>query len=161
GADTGIDGIIYFKPDGKQTEKAIVSVKGGESVSVPMIRDLGHVVDREKAKLGIFITLATPTRPMQTEAIKTGFYTTPYHGNIPKIQILTIADLFAGKKPQIPFLDSGVFCCLTLVDTESVVRQAGNRSVVPPPDRPPPRRCARVRSDVDAPHRPETASVPW
>src|SRR5438046_6031610 len=58
-------------------------------------------------------------------------------------------------------LDSGVFCCLTLVDTESVVRQAGNRSVVPPPDRPPPRRCARVRSDVDAPHRPENASVPW
>lgn len=29
GADTGIDGLIYFKPDGKQTEKAIVSVKGG------------------------------------------------------------------------------------------------------------------------------------
>ena len=29
GADTGIDGHIYFKPDGKTTEKAIVSVKGG------------------------------------------------------------------------------------------------------------------------------------
>jgi len=109
GADSGIDGIIYFKPDGKQTERAIVSVKGGESVSVPMIRDLGHVVDREKAKLGIFITLTTPTRPMQTEAITTGFYATPYHGNIPKIQILTIADLFAGKKPQIPFVDPTTF----------------------------------------------------
>src|SRR2546421_12419637 len=46
-------------------------------------------------------------------------------------------------------LDSGIFCCLTSVDTESVVRQAGNRSVVPPPDRPPPRRCARVRSDEE------------
>src|SRR6266849_3367922 len=58
-------------------------------------------------------------------------------------------------------LDSGVFCCLTLVDTESVARQAGNRSVAPPPDRRPPRRCVRVHSDVDAPHRPENASVPW
>ena len=29
GADTGIDGHIDFKPDGKTTEKAIVSVKGG------------------------------------------------------------------------------------------------------------------------------------
>ncbi len=29
GADTGIDGIIYFKLDSKTTEKAIVSVKGG------------------------------------------------------------------------------------------------------------------------------------
>jgi site-specific DNA-methyltransferase (adenine-specific) len=109
GADTGIDGIIYFRPDGKQTEKAIVSVKGGENVSVPMVRDLAHVVDREQAKLGIFITLAAPTRPMQTEAVKTGFYTTPYHGSIPKIQILTIADLFAGTKPQIPFVDPGTF----------------------------------------------------
>ena len=31
GADGGIDGIIYFKPDGKRTEKALVSVKGGET----------------------------------------------------------------------------------------------------------------------------------
>jgi hypothetical protein len=38
--------------DGKVTEKAIVSVKGGENVGVPMIRDLGHVVDRENAKIG-------------------------------------------------------------------------------------------------------------
>jgi site-specific DNA-methyltransferase (adenine-specific) len=58
GADTGIDGLIYFKPDGKHTEKAIVSVKGGGSVSVPMIRDLAHVVDREQAKIGVFVTLA-------------------------------------------------------------------------------------------------------
>jgi hypothetical protein len=46
GADTGIDGHIYFKPDGKTTEKAIVSVKGGDNVSVAMVRDLAHVVDR-------------------------------------------------------------------------------------------------------------------
>jgi site-specific DNA-methyltransferase (adenine-specific) len=58
GADGGIDGFIYFKPDGKVTEKAIVSVKGGQNVGVAMIRDLGHVVDREKAKMGVFITLA-------------------------------------------------------------------------------------------------------
>jgi DNA methylase/Restriction endonuclease len=56
GADSGIDGLIYFKPDGKQTEKAIVSVKGGEHVSVDMIRDLAHVVNREQAKIGVFVT---------------------------------------------------------------------------------------------------------
>ncbi len=100
GADTGIDGHIYFKPDGKTTEKAIVSVKGGEHVSVNMIRDLGHVIDREKAKIGVFITLTPPTRPMEVEAIKAGFYEPPYHGKVPKIQILTIEDLFAGKRPQ-------------------------------------------------------------
>ena len=109
GADTGIDGLIYFKPDGKQTEKAIVSVKGGGSVSVPMIRDLAHVVEREQAKIGVFLTLAPPTTPMQVEATKAGFYDTAYHGKVPKIQILTIAELFAGKKPQIPFVDPGTF----------------------------------------------------
>ena len=34
GADSGIDGLIYFKPEGKKTEKAIVSVKSGENVGV-------------------------------------------------------------------------------------------------------------------------------
>jgi len=109
GADSGIDGFVYFKPDGKTTEKAIVSVKGGENVSVAMIRDMGHVVDREKAKVGIFITLADATGPMKTEAVKAGFYETPHHGKVPKLQILTIADLFAGKKPQIPFVDASSF----------------------------------------------------
>lgn len=108
GADTGIDGHIYFKPDGKATEKAIVSVKGGGNVSVPMIRDLGHVIERENAKVGVFITLAEPTVPMRTEAIKAGFYETEY-GKFPKIQILTIAELFAGNKPQLPWLDPGAF----------------------------------------------------
>lgn len=102
GADSGIDGIIYFKPDPKSTEKAIVSVKGGANVNVAMIRDLAHVVDREKAKIGVFVTLAAPTGPMQTEAVKAGFYEYDF-GKVPKIQILTIEELFSGKKPQVPF----------------------------------------------------------
>jgi site-specific DNA-methyltransferase (adenine-specific) len=100
GADSGIDGHIYFKPDGKTTEKAIVSVKGGDNVSVPMIRDLGHVIDREKAKIGLFITLAEPTAPMKTEAVKAGYYETDY-GKYPK--------LFEGKKPSIPLIDPTFF----------------------------------------------------
>jgi len=108
GADSGIDGFIYFKPDGKISEKAIVSVKGGENVSVAMIRDLAHVVDRENAKIGVFITLAEPTKPMRTEAIKASFFESRF-GKYQKIQILTIEELFAGKKPDIPLVDLSVF----------------------------------------------------
>ena len=108
GADSGIDGLIYFKPDGKTTEKAIVSVKGGDNINVAMIRDLGHVVDREKAKIGVFITLAEPTGPMKTEAVKAGYYETLY-GKYPKLQILTVAELFEGKQPNIPLIDSASF----------------------------------------------------
>jgi site-specific DNA-methyltransferase (adenine-specific) len=108
GADSGIDGLIYFKPEGKTTEKAIVTVKGGENVNVAMVRDLAHVVDRENAKIGVFITLAEPTGPMKTEAVKAGFYKTLY-GKYPKIQILTIRELFDGKQPKIPLVDPAAF----------------------------------------------------
>jgi adenine specific DNA methylase Mod len=107
-ADSGTDGLIYFKPEGKATEKAIVSVKGGEHVNVAMVRDLAHVVDRENARIGVFITLADSTGPMRTEAVKAGFYETLY-GKYPKIQILTIQELFEGKQPNIPLIDSSSF----------------------------------------------------
>jgi site-specific DNA-methyltransferase (adenine-specific) len=45
---------------------------------------------------------------MLTEAVKAGFYETLY-GKYPKIQILTIAELFAGKQPNIPLVDSASF----------------------------------------------------
>jgi site-specific DNA-methyltransferase (adenine-specific) len=108
GADTGIDGLIYFKTEGKTTEKAIVSVKCGDNVNVAMVRDLAHVVEREKARIGVFITLADSTVPMRTEAVKAGFYETLY-GKYPKIQILTIRELFEGKQPNIPLVDSAAF----------------------------------------------------
>ena len=73
-----------------------------------MVRDLAHVVDREKAKIGIFVTLAEPTGPMKTEAVKTGFYETDY-GKFPKVQIITIANLFQGKRPQVPLVDASYF----------------------------------------------------
>ena len=102
GADGGIDGLIFFKPDSKTTERAIVSVKGGDSVSVAMVRDLKGVIEREKAPIGIFLSLAEPTKPMIAEAASAGIYETG-HGKFPKLQIITVAELFAGKRPQIPF----------------------------------------------------------
>ena len=80
----------------------------GDNVNVAMVRDLAHVVNREKAKIGVFITLADSTSPMRTEAVKAGFYETPY-GKYPKLQILTIAELFGGKRPDIPLVDPSAF----------------------------------------------------
>jgi site-specific DNA-methyltransferase (adenine-specific) len=105
GADGGIDGIIYFKPDGKRTEKALVSVKGGGSVSVNMIRDLHSAMEREKAPIGVFISAAMPTRPMETEAAAVGRFEDEWGRTYPRLQIITLAELFQGKKPDIPFVD--------------------------------------------------------
>ena len=101
GADRGIDGFLNFRDAEKKPVFAIVSVKGGEKVSAPMIRDLKGVMEREKAVMGVFITLAPPTRDMVAEAAA-GFYETGGK-KFAKIQILTIEDLFDGRNVQIPF----------------------------------------------------------
>ena len=106
GADGGIDGIIYFKPDGKKTEKAIVSVKGGDNVGVQMIRDLHSTMEREKAPIGVFVTKALPSGPMEREAAAVGrFHAEATGRSYPRLQIITLAELFAGKKPDIPYVD--------------------------------------------------------
>jgi adenine specific DNA methylase Mod len=106
GADGGIDGLIYFRSDAKTTERAVVSVKGGDNVGVPMIRDLKGVMDREKAPIGVFLTLAPATRPMETEAASAGFYELGGR-RYPRLQIITIEQALAGKKPAIPLIDTG------------------------------------------------------
>jgi hypothetical protein len=73
-----------------------------------MIRDLGHVVEREKAAIGYFLTLTKPTRDMETEAVKAGYYETD-RGRFRKLQILTVDQLLTGTRPEMPFVDSTAF----------------------------------------------------
>ena len=102
GADTGIDGYLYYMDEKDKIKKAIISVKGGKNINVSMIRDLGHVIDREKSDIGVFILLEKPTRPMLEEAAMKGFYHSPLGKDYPRIQILTIEEIFQGKSPDIP-----------------------------------------------------------
>ena len=61
GADRGIDGVIHFVDGPRQTlNRMVIQVKSGR-VSSPDIRDLKGVVEREKAALGLFISLEEPT----------------------------------------------------------------------------------------------------
>jgi adenine specific DNA methylase Mod len=103
GADGGIDGHIYFKSGAKTTEKAIVSVKSG-GVGVKDVRELANVVEREKAKIGVVISLEQHTQPMVKEAAGAGLYEGPT-GKVPKIQLFTIEELLGGKRPRIPLVE--------------------------------------------------------
>lgn len=89
GADKGIDGNIYFGP--KSSGRAIVSVKAGDNINVGMIRDLRGVIERERAGVGIFLTLAEPTKPMIIEAAGAGQFEMDRFAPVPRIQIVTIA----------------------------------------------------------------------
>lgn len=110
GADSGIDGYIYFHDDtsGKAKE-VIIQVKSGH-VGSSQIRDLKGVLEREKAQIGAFITLQEPTREMIKEAATAGFYECKAQNKqYPKIQILTIEDLFNGKTLEYPRLRETTF----------------------------------------------------
>lgn len=103
GADKGIDGLIQFV-DGanRKTQQIMVQVKGGH-VGVAQIRDLRGVVEREKAAMGFYICLETPTQPMLTEAIGAGLYKSElWQGNFPRIQIRTVEELLNGKNFDYP-----------------------------------------------------------
>lgn len=90
GADRGLDGRLYFGVKGATL--GIVSVKAGENVGVSMIRDLKGVMDRERAGVGVFLTLTEPTKPMITEAASAGLHEEPGFAPVPRLQIVTIAD---------------------------------------------------------------------
>ena len=104
GADKGVDGRLFFH-DGSEkddTKQVIISVKGGENISAKDVRDLCGVINREKAAIGVLITMTPPTKPMKTEAASAGFYKSPGHTQHPRLQILTIADLLNGGKINMP-----------------------------------------------------------
>ena len=118
GGDGGVDGYVYFKPEGKKTEKAIVSVKGGVSLNPAMVKDLIVTVDQDGAKMGIFLTLEPPTKGMVTQAAAAGFYKTEY-GQFPKIQIVTVEQLFQPSSPiQMPWQDTSAFKQARLENTD-------------------------------------------
>jgi hypothetical protein len=102
GADRGIDGRLYFHDDNSgQSKQIIFSVKGG-GVSVPQVRDLVGVLDREKAQIGVFICFEPPTKPMLREAAEAGLYKSTDGTTYARIQILTIQQILDGQQPQYP-----------------------------------------------------------
>jgi site-specific DNA-methyltransferase (adenine-specific) len=101
GKDRGIDGRIYFHDDTSgDTKSVILSVKAGHT-GPDHVRDLRGTVEREKAAIGVLITMDKPTAEMRKEAATGEFYVSEW-GQHPKIQLLTVAELLAGKQINRP-----------------------------------------------------------
>ncbi len=103
GADHGIDGVINFIDEAnRKPKRVIVQIKSGK-VGVSDIRDLRGVIERDKAPIGVLITLEAPTEPMRQEARTAGVYHSPgWHKDFPVLQILTIEELLTGAVVQKP-----------------------------------------------------------
>lgn len=106
GADKGIDGRIYFHDDKTgPTRQVLISVKGG--VTGPAhVRDLRGVIEREKAAIGVLVTMKEPTRQMRAEAAGIQPYRSKaWDKTYPRLQILTVAQLLEGKRIDYPGTD--------------------------------------------------------
>ena len=111
GADGGIDGIKFFGDYEQKDEKLskgsqpvhknckiVVSVKGGENLKADDVRALNHVREREGAEIALLISLAEPTKWMIADAATAGFYQDGAGRKFPRVQLLTIEGLLAGKQ---------------------------------------------------------------
>jgi len=102
GADRGIDGEFTWRDDQDALCRGLVSVKSGH-VNVTHIRDLIGTMGREKADLGVYVCLEEPTKPMRTEAAGAGRYKIEgMQKDFPRVQLVTVDDLLAGREPDVP-----------------------------------------------------------
>lgn len=77
-------------------------MKAGHT-NVTHVRDLRGVIEREKAEIGVLISLQEPTQQMKTEAAGAGFYhSAAWNKHYPRLQVLTVADLLQGKGIDYP-----------------------------------------------------------
>lgn len=102
--DGGSDGTLRFPgPNRDRPQRGIISVKGGKSVNPGMVRDLHGTVEKDRAQMGVLVTLAEPTKGMVETANTYGLWEDEFtKAKFPKIQIITIEELLAGTMPKMP-----------------------------------------------------------
>jgi SAM-dependent methyltransferase len=102
--DGGVDGVLGFLDEKRKTQPVVVQVKGGETLNPGIVRDLIGTVEKEKAAIGLLISLHEPTSGMAELAVHAGSYTSElWKKSYPRIQIRTIKDLLIdGKQFDLP-----------------------------------------------------------
>lgn len=101
--DKGVDGRIRFDNGKEKAGTVVVSVKGGKQLNPAMVQSLAGAMHQEGAEMGLLITMGKPTRGMKEAASLGGTYEHPFTGNrYPVLQIITIPELFDGKRPNLP-----------------------------------------------------------
>ena len=80
----------------------LLPAKGGKT-GVKDVRDLRGVLDREKAAIGILISLQPATGPLETEAASAGCYEHKTNQQkFPRLQLRTVRELMEGNGIERP-----------------------------------------------------------
>ena len=104
--DEGIDGRgrMLDQPTDHEAKLVLAQVKGGRNFQLGQFRDFLHVVEREGAACGVFIT-PSPVASGQARALaaEAGEVTVGAE-RYPRVQLWSIADYFEGRRPHLPVL---------------------------------------------------------
>lgn len=102
-ADGGYDGYLTFYDNRKQKHFALIETKSGK-LTVKNLREFVHVIETQKATVGIFVCFAENVTREMTKCAKDAGHIKMDGAEYPmdKVQIITIEDLFEGKQPQLP-----------------------------------------------------------
>ena len=105
--DGGIDGrgTIVAEKESAQSNLVIAQVKGGK-FSLSQFRDFLHVVGREDAAAGVYITLTAnaASAAARAEAAKQGMFKIGA-SEYPKVQFWSVEEYFNGAKAQLPAMN--------------------------------------------------------
>jgi DNA modification methylase len=105
GGDRGVDGEIFVEePDAPgHAQRVVISVKGGAGLNPAMVREVIGTIASERAVQGILVTARPPTDGMKGAAREAGTLRSTLHAgeHIPRVQIVTVDDIFDGKLPKL------------------------------------------------------------
>jgi len=102
GADNGVDGVALFLIDKDTNGRAIFQVKSG-GADRATLATLNSDRQREKAEIGILITMDKPTKSMKDEVRMAGKYKHPLlNREYDRIQIVTVEEIISGVRLSLP-----------------------------------------------------------
>jgi DNA modification methylase len=106
GADKGVDGVAYFlldRVDGKDINGMVIFQAKSGGASRATLATLNSDRQREGADIGILITMDAPTKPMRDEILAAGRFRHPFlNREDDRLQVITIDELLAGKRIELP-----------------------------------------------------------
>ena len=102
--DGGIDGpaTLALPPDDLDSRLALAQVKGGK-FSVSYLRDFRHVIDREQAAVGCFVTLDPPP-PKDRGDVKTAGQVHVAGQPYDRLHLWSMAEYFDQRWPVLPVM---------------------------------------------------------
>lgn len=119
GADGGIDGTAYFWKTKEDTDKAVFQVKSG-NVGRGDVAKLKGDMERERAAVGVLITLDEATQPMRAEAKAAGLYMNAFTSQkVDRVQIVSVREIIEkGTRLSLPLTVEVLKAAVVAADVE-------------------------------------------